>query len=245
MHQLEQYYDDLNSSLGVPNYPALPTHFEDPTVTIDAPIGQSHLMTQTLNTQYPQTSPITLGTFQDTMGPERADRTRTILDRYENKPGLKYTHKVNPVNAHLGRPDHLNKDSQVLLNDPKFQRKDIHYIHTQQKPELATHNTLYNHSRKAYDLGEKKQNEDFYHTARRTPYQATKDGRDELAQKFRVVGTEHAIPSKPNMEPVVNLRSDYEGWRPMTERVLKNEDWIKKTGDRLRREAPKNGYFGF
>jgi len=47
------------------------------------------------------------------------------------------------------------------------------------------------------------------------------------------------------MEPVVNLRSDYEGWRPMTERVLKNEDWIKKTGDRLRREAPKNGYFGF
>lgn len=88
-------------------------------------------MTQTLNIQYPQTSPITLGTFQDTMGPERADRTRTILDRYESKPGYKYTQKVNPVNANLSRPEHLNKDSQVLLNDPKLQRKDIHYIHTQ------------------------------------------------------------------------------------------------------------------
>lgn len=110
---------------------------------------------------------------------------------------------------------------------------------------MTTHNTRFNHSRKAYDLGQKQPDEDYYHTARRTPFLATKQGRDDLAQKYRVSGLEHAIPSGPKMEQVVNLRGDNAGWRPMAERVLKNETWIKREGDRMRREAPKNGYFGF
>jgi hypothetical protein len=48
------------------------------------------------------------------------------------------------------------------------------------------------------------------------------------------------------MQQVVNLRGDRTaGWRPMRERVLKNETWIQREGERFRREAPKNGYFGF
>jgi hypothetical protein len=86
------------------------------------------------------------------------------------------------------------------MNDPKFKRRNVHHIHTLQKPELTTHNTKFNHSRKAYDLGQKQPDEDYYHTARRTPLLATKQGRDDLAQRYRVSGTEHAIPSKPKMQ---------------------------------------------
>ena len=104
---------------------------------------------------------------------------------------------------------------------------------------------MYNYSRRAYDLGEVQPDEDYYHTARRTPYMATKQGRDDLAQKYRLVGTDHVVPSKPKMRQIVNLRGDNAGWRPMAERVIRNETWVKREGERMRREAPKNGYFGF
>ena len=227
---------------GVPDYPVLPTHFKDPAVKVEKTLGQGHSMTGTLNSQFAQTTLITLDTFQDTMGPDRLDRTRKIIDMQASKPGYSYNKKVDPVNPNQTRPEHLNKHSQVLLNDPKIHKKHIHYLHTEQKP---THNTKYNHARKAYDLGEKKKVEDWYHTARRTPLQATAQGRDDLAQRYRVIGTEHAIASGPKMEQIVNLRGGGEGWRPMAERVIKNEDWIRKEGDRMRREFPKNGHFGF
>jgi hypothetical protein len=115
------------------------------------------------------------------MGPCPSQRTRNIIDLQQNKPGFAYTKKVNPVNPNASRPEHLNKKSQVLLNDPKIKKRTVHHIHTLQKPELNTHNTKYNHSRKAYDQGEKQIDEDYYHTARRTPFQASVEGKDDLA----------------------------------------------------------------
>ena len=63
MYQLEEYAENLNSGEGVPNYPVLPTHVEDPTAKVEPTVGQFHHMTGTLNSEYPQTSPITLRTF--------------------------------------------------------------------------------------------------------------------------------------------------------------------------------------
>ena len=181
IYQLEEYAENLGSEEGVPTYPTLPTHYVDPTVKVEQTHGQEHNMTQTLNSEYPSTSPITLRTFQETMGPGRPDRSRNITHLQNSNPSYVYTKKVNPANPNAGRPEHLNQGSQVLLNDTKFKRRNVHHIHTLQKPELMTHNTKYNHSRKAYDLGQKAADEDYYHTARRTPYQATKQGKDDLA----------------------------------------------------------------
>lgn len=108
MYQLEEYAAELESGNQVPDYPAMPTHFEDPTVRVEPTRGQGHSMTGTLNSEYAQTTPITLRTFQETMGPERPDRTRNVTLLQNNQPGFTYTKKVNPVNPNASRPEHLN-----------------------------------------------------------------------------------------------------------------------------------------
>ena len=63
MYQLEEYEADLRDGRDVPDYPEMPTYKEDPTVKVEPTHGQENPMTQTLNSQFPTTSPITLRTF--------------------------------------------------------------------------------------------------------------------------------------------------------------------------------------
>lgn len=185
--------------------------------------GQSQeQLDQTLNQlhgKFPG-EPVTLRTYQETVGPNRAERNRNVRHLAAKKPTYEYTKNVNP---NYGQP-HATRDgkgtgigfiepsSQVLLNEPKMTRKNI-YHHQEIRPRERVHH-------------------------------ASNEARLDHHDQYTFVGKERLHPKKPSFPQVVSIQHNDTG-RKAYEAGLRKDDSMRKTGEHLRITGFKDGNFGF
>lgn len=230
MHWLQLYEKNLKAGIHRENQPGASQEFIANT-NMDATLfnqysqyqgNDEQQMTQSLNQlqgKYPG-DPITLRTYQETVGPNRPTRDRNVKHLEGKNPAYEYTKNVNPnygqsyaakrgKNTRIG---FIEPKSQVLLNEGKMTRKNIYHY---QKIE-----------------------------ARDRVHHASNEARLKHHDKYTFVGKERLNPKKEACPQIVKIHHNDVG-RKAFEAGLRKDDSLQKTGDYLRTTSFKDGKFGF